>query len=129
MNDVEHTVNVLNVLGEIGFGLAVDDFGTGYSSLSQLKRLPVDTLKVDKIFVDGIDDQSETFSITSAIIDMAHALGLRVTAEGVETKQQLEFLKDLKCDKIQGYYFYKPMSVDEFRVLCLQQTPGAEMAS
>lgn len=129
MNDVEHTIDMLNMLGKAGFNVAVDDFGTGYSSLSQLKRLPVDTLKVDKIFVDDIDDLSDTFSITSAIISMAHSLGLKVTAEGVETKQQLNTLQNLGCDKIQGYYFFKPLPLDEFKMLYRQQNPGAEMAS
>ena len=129
MNDVEHTVDVLNFLGKAGFSVAVDDFGTGYSSLSQLQKLPVDTLKLDKTFVDDIVDNADTYSISTAIVSMAHSLGLRVTAEGVETEQQLNILKQLGCDKIQGYYFYKPMPIDEFRLLCMQQKPGAEKAS
>lgn len=129
MNDVEHTINKLIKLGKAGFHVAVDDFGTGYSSLSQLKRLPVDTLKIDRTFVEGIDEEAETFSITSAIIKMAHSLGLKVTAEGVETKQQLNVLKNLACDKIQGNYYYKPVAIDEFRQLCMGPTPDSEMAS
>ena len=129
MNDVEHTLEILNVLGRAGFHVAVDDFGTGYSSLSQLKRLPVDTLKIDKIFVDDLDEQEDSLSITSAIITMAHALGLKVTAEGVETAKQQKILKRLKCDKVQGYYHYKPMPVETFKQLYLEQNPREVKAS
>ena len=121
MGDVENTISVLNGLGRLGLNLAIDDFGTGYSSLSHLKQLPVDSLKVDKVFVDEIENQQDSKSIASAIITMAHSLGLRVTAEGVETEAQLNILKKMKCDSIQGYYFYKPMLVDEFKELYLQQ--------
>lgn len=86
MKDVEYTIRTLNELGRLGLSLAVDDFGTGYSSLSHLRRLPVDTLKVDRVFVDGIDHHEDTRSIATAIINMAHSLELRVTAEGVETE-------------------------------------------
>ena len=122
MKDVDYTINVLNELGRLGLHVAVDDFGTGYSSLSHLKRLPVNTLKVDRIFVDGIEKSEDTHSITLAIVTMAHSLGLRVTAEGVETKEQLDCLKSMNCDTIQGYYFYKPMPIDDFNRIFLQQS-------
>lgn len=122
MKDVEHTIRILNELGELGLSLAVDDFGTGYSSLSHLKRLPVDTLKVDRIFVDGIDHHDDTRSITAAIINMAHSLDLNVTAEGVETMEQMDMLREMGCDTIQGYYFYKPMPVPDLKQLLIQQT-------
>ena len=122
MKDVDYTINVLNNLGKLGLHLAVDDFGTGYSSLSQLKRLPVNTLKVDRIFVDGIEKSEDSHSIALAIVNMAHSLGLRVTAEGVETKEQLDCLKTMACDAIQGYYFYKPMPIDDFNQLFLRQS-------
>ena len=86
-----------------------------------MKRLPVNTLKVDREFVDGIDKHDDSYSIAAAIINMARSLGLSVTAEGVETEHQLAVLRQLKCDRIQGYYLYKPVSVDEFKSLYLKQ--------
>ncbi len=129
ISDIEKTVSALNSIGRAGFLVAVDDFGTGYSSLSMLKKLPVDTLKVDKIFVDDIAQSEDAYSIASAIVSMAHSLGLSVTAEGVETKQQLEVLTVLGCDNVQGYYFYRPLPVEEFVLLCLSQSPDAKMVS
>ncbi|MDH5444046.1 MAG: ABC transporter substrate-binding protein [Gammaproteobacteria bacterium] len=121
MNDVERTVDMLNTLGAAGFMVAVDDFGTGYSSLSHLKSLPVNSLKVDKSFVDDIDEKEDSHSIALAIISMAHSLGLTVTAEGVETSSQLSVLNKIGCDQIQGYYFYKPLPVDEFTKVYLNE--------
>jgi len=122
MKDVEHTIGVLNELGCLGLSLAVDDFGTGYSSLSHLKRLPVDTLKVDRIFVENIDHQADTCLITTAIINMAHSLNLKVTAEGVETRAEIDKLRTLGCDTVQGYFFYKPMQVMELNRLLLGES-------
>jgi EAL domain-containing protein (putative c-di-GMP-specific phosphodiesterase class I) len=89
--------------------LAIDDFGTGYSSLAYLKRLPINTLKIDKEFVDDLSHGSEDAAITTTIIAMARALGLNVVAEGVETEAQLQFLRAHHCDEIQGYWLSPPL--------------------
>ncbi|MDH5231190.1 MAG: EAL domain-containing protein [Gammaproteobacteria bacterium] len=114
VDDVNHSLAILSELGELGFKFAVDDFGTGYSSLSQLKAFPVNTLKIDKTFIDDINCNENTRSITSAIISMAQALGLNVIAEGVETQSQLDVLKALHCSNVQGYYYYRPMTISDF---------------
>ena len=101
----------------MGVRIAIDDFGTGYSSLSYLKRLPVDILKIDKSFVNGVTDGRDDAAIVEAIIAMARSLRLTVVAEGVETVDQLKFLQMSKCDEIQGYYFSRPLPVKQFEQL------------
>ena len=112
MNDMELVIKNLEALHGLGVKLAIDDFGTGYSSLSYLKRLPIDKLKVDKSFVDDISRDSDDGAIVATIIDMAHNLKIGVIAEGVETETQLQYLRDKKCEEVQGYYFSKPLAVD-----------------
>lgn len=112
--DVERAINVLGQLNALGVRISIDDFGTGYSSLNYLKRFPIHTLKIDKSFVRDIMLDQNDLNIVSTIISMAHNLNLDVVAEGVETKDQLMFLHTKKCDVVQGYYFSKPLSVDEF---------------
>lgn len=114
VDDRKETLQVLKELGQRGFSVAIDDFGTGYSSLSYLKRFRIDTLKIDRSFVRDIDDQNDGATIVDTIIKMAHSLGLSVTAEGVETKQQLAFLKSRHCEEVQGYYFSAPLAADQF---------------
>ena len=111
MQNVTKTISTLNIIKEMGVKIAIDDFGTGYSSLNYLTKYPVDTLKIDRSFVKDIPQNKDDAALAKAIVVMAHGLGLRVVAEGVETKAQLDFFKSHQCDVIQGYYFGKPQSV------------------
>lgn len=114
MHDAEQFIAMLGELNDLGVQISLDDFGTGYSSLSYLKRLPVDRLKVDRSFVQDIVTDADDATIVRTIIALGHNLGLKVVAEGVETEQQLEFLRANHCDELQGYYFAVPMPVAEF---------------
>lgn len=114
MNDTEANLNVLGQIAALGHTIAVDDFGTGYSSLSRLVQMPVNTLKIDRAFVDEMDRSPKGRALVKAIISIARALGLKVIAEGMETPAQLEILNELGCDHVQGYYFHRPMAFDEF---------------
>ncbi|KNY25284.1 putative bifunctional diguanylate cyclase/phosphodiesterase [Pseudobacteroides cellulosolvens] len=117
MKDIDVTLPVLKDLKSMGVRISLDDFGTGYSSLNYLKRLPIDTIKIDKSFIDEITEDSKEEAIAESIIALAHKMNLSVVAEGIETKKQLEFIKEQKCDKAQGYYFSKPLPVDEIERL------------
>ena len=110
MDDVEGAVDTLHKLKALGVHLAIDDFGTGYSSLSYLRRFPIDKLKVDRSFITNVTTNSGDASVTQAIITVAHNLGFKVTAEGVEEASLLDFLRQNNCDEVQGYYFSKPLS-------------------
>ena len=105
-------MRLLGELKSIGARLAIDDFGTGYSSLAYLKRLPIDTLKIDQEFVGDITTDPDDAAITATIITMAHSLQLKVVAEGVETAEQLAFLRAQHCDEIQGYWLSRPLSAE-----------------
>jgi diguanylate cyclase (GGDEF)-like protein/PAS domain S-box-containing protein len=109
LDSVEHIITTFHQLRELGVRLAIDDFGTGYSSLSYLKRFPVDYVKIDQSFIRGLGEGTEDAAITKAIIDMAHSLGLKVVAEGVENQQQLDFLRSNGCDEVQGYLISRPI--------------------
>jgi EAL domain-containing protein (putative c-di-GMP-specific phosphodiesterase class I) len=109
MQDVEFTRSVLKQFKDLGFGIAIDDFGTGYSSLNYLKRFPIDYLKIDISFIKDITTDPDAAAIVTAIISMAHSLGLKTIAEGVETKEQREILRLLRCDIIQGFYYSRPV--------------------
>ncbi len=111
--DVDGIRDLLS-LKEMGVKLTIDDFGTGYSSLSYLKRLPINTIKIDKSFVRDIKIDANDAAIVNAIIKMSHSLNFKVIAEGVETFEQLQFLKESECDEIQGFYFSQPLSADDF---------------
>jgi diguanylate cyclase (GGDEF)-like protein len=114
LRDMEAAISTLSELKALGIHIAIDDFGTGYSSLSQLRHLPFDTLKVDRTFVKNVTEKAETAAITAAIIQMAHTLNLAVIAEGVETIEELNFLRRNNCDEIQGYIVSRPLPVHEF---------------
>ncbi|MFW6252151.1 MAG: putative bifunctional diguanylate cyclase/phosphodiesterase, partial [Halanaerobium sp.] len=105
-------IQLLKKLKNLGFSIALDDFGIGYSSFSYLSRLPIDTLKIDKSFIEKLNDEKNLILINS-IIDLSHKMGLKVVAEGIETADQLKTVSDLNCDQIQGYYFYKPLPLAE----------------
>ncbi|MEH6577336.1 MAG: EAL domain-containing protein [Amphritea sp.] len=117
MDDVEGSVETLHKLKALGVYLAIDDFGTGYSSLSYLKRFPIDRLKVDRSFITHVTSDPGDASVTQAIIAVAHNLGLSVTAEGVEEENQLDFLRQLDCEEVQGYYFSRPLAVGDMAQL------------
>src|SRR5262249_48590357 len=104
--------------------LAIDDFGTGYSSLAQLKRFPVDTLKVDRSFIRDLPRDPEDRAITEAIIAMGKTLSLTIVAEGVETPEQKAFLRERSCDEMQGFYFSTPVPPDEFASLLRDNAPS-----
>ena len=117
MKDAAAALLVLQALKDLGVLLAIDDFGTGYSSLSYLQRFPLDVLKVDRMFVQELGQDGGGDEIVSAVITLAHALGLEVVAEGVETTQQLEILRSFECDFAQGFLFSRPVPASELRTL------------
>ena len=116
MEDPEAAAETLHKLSEMGVHLSIDDFGTGYSSLSYLKRFPIDALKIDKSFVRDITVDADDAAIAKAVIALAHSLKLCVIAEGVETVEQLEFLRSQDCDAVQGYYLSRPMPVEKLEI-------------
>jgi EAL domain-containing protein (putative c-di-GMP-specific phosphodiesterase class I) len=110
MEDIDYCARILTSFKELGVGLVIDDFGTGYSSLSYLKLFPFDAVKIDRSFVDGLGHDSDDSALVAAIIAMAAALNLEVTAEGVATQEQLELLRKLSCVRGQGYLLAQPMT-------------------
>ncbi|MEL6786541.1 MAG: EAL domain-containing protein [Cyanobacteria bacterium J06607_15] len=117
VENIKANVQRLNLFKKLGIGIALDDFGTGYSSLSYLQQFPFDILKIDRCFIHDINRNKINAVITQGIIEMAHQLGLKVVAEGVETSAELDFLKNIKCDAIQGRLFSRPLSAREFNQL------------
>jgi EAL domain-containing protein (putative c-di-GMP-specific phosphodiesterase class I) len=115
MRDPEHTRYLLRQLRERGINVAIDDFGTGYSSLSYLKLFAIDRIKIDRAFVTDIENDPNDAAIVTATIGMAHAMGLTVLAEGVETAAQRNFLRQHHCDEAQGFLFARPMPAAQFR--------------
>lgn len=124
MDDAEATERTLRRLAALGLALSIDDFGTGYSSLAYLRRLPVSQLKIDRSFVQDLESSADARAIVKAVIDLAHALGLQVVAEGVETEGQAAVLRGKRCDKLQGFLFARPMPAEELTRWAAQSREG-----
>ena len=117
MQDADFSLAILKAMKRLGVHISMDDFGTGYSSLSHLKHFPIDTLKIDRSFVKDLASDPKEEAIVSAIIVLAHSLGMDVVAEGVETQEELSIVKKHHCDKMQGYLFSRPVSAKDFETL------------
>lgn len=129
ISSMEYVIGVLTELKEIGINIALDDFGTGYSSLSYLQLLPIDTLKIDKVFIDSIVGKGIDKHIVGPIISLVHQMDISVVAEGVENSIQLDYLKDHSCDCIQGYIWGKPLNEEDLNKLLYQLTLGEAKGS
>ena len=127
LQDSERAHVVLSELKKMGVNLALDDFGTGYSSLNYLKRFPIDIVKIDQGFVADMTDDPASHAIVSAVIELAHLLGMTVVAEGVETVEQRDQLALLGCDHSQGFYFARPMPAEDLDVLMRGPLPGSTL--
>ncbi len=125
MDDADRTVQLLNALYAMGLHLTIDDFGTGYSSLSSLQQFPISTLKIDQSFIRDFAIDTDDAAIVDAIINMAHSLGLKVVAEGVESDRQLELLRQKRCDYVQGHLFGDPMTADQLLETMMEQADGS----
>jgi EAL domain-containing protein (putative c-di-GMP-specific phosphodiesterase class I) len=117
MDDVAGVIEKLKTIRDLGVSIAIDDFGTGYSSLGYLARLPVHSLKIDRSFIMTMVDNSDTMTLVSTVISLAHSLRLKVVAEGVETEDQAKVLRLLRCDEMQGYLVSRPVPVKELTAL------------
>ncbi len=126
MENLHSLVGDFSLLQQRGIKIAIDDFGTGYSSMAYLKRLPLDRIKIDRTFIQDLPHSANDREIVAAMIAMAHNLGLRVTAEGVETEGQADFLRELDCDTVQGFYFGIPMPAAELKNLLMQTSPDTQ---
>ena len=124
MSDPEESIAILERLSRMGVTVSVDDFGTGYSSLSYLRRFPIDKLKIDRSFIADVLTRAEDASIVRAIISLAHSLKLKVVAEGVETAEQVEFLRSLDCDHYQGYFYSAAVPSPRFMELVRAESPA-----
>jgi EAL domain-containing protein (putative c-di-GMP-specific phosphodiesterase class I) len=129
MRNIEQSIETLTQLRSVGMLVAVDDFGVGYSSLNQLTRLPASSMKIDRSFIMNIPDDASSGSITQTIIAMARQLKLRVIAEGVETRAQLDFLRQHHCEAFQGYFFSKPVTAPEATAMLRAQVETLSHAS
>jgi EAL domain-containing protein (putative c-di-GMP-specific phosphodiesterase class I) len=117
MEDIEGNIDKLNMIRGLGLDVAVDDFGTGYSSLRYLAKLPVQTLKIDRSFIITMIEEPHTMTLVSTVISMAHSLGLKVVAEGVDSEAQAAVLRLHGCDEMQGYLFSRPLPLREITAL------------
>jgi diguanylate cyclase (GGDEF)-like protein/PAS domain S-box-containing protein len=124
MEDIRLSIRSLQAIRDFGIPIAIDDFGTGFSSLGYLSKLPVDTLKIDRSFVNDMTQSPDGLSLVSTMITLGHSLELKIVAEGVETEEQRNLLRLLKCDEMQGYFFSKPLPADVFEARFLRPAPG-----
>jgi len=129
MREPEEAVKLLRDLKAVGVRLTIDDFGTGYSSLAYLKRLPIDCVKIDASFIRGIPVDASDVAITETVIAMSRSLGLKVVAEGVETRDQAKFLEQRGCDEMQGFYFSRPLPAEGLAAYLRQEPVSEESAS
>jgi len=120
IEDIDKTLEMLNELKDLGFQLTIDDFGTGYSSLAYLKKLPIDKLKIDQSFIRKCVSDPVDAALVKSIISMAHNLNMNCIAEGVEDEEQFHFLQEQECNEIQGFYFSKPLVVQDFQAMYLK---------
>ena len=123
MEQPAETIRILDILHDMGIRLAIDDFGTGYSSLAYLRMFPIDHLKLDRSFVEEIGQTSDGSVICDATIGLAHNLQLKIVGEGVETAEQLDYLKAQGCDQVQGYLFSRPLPADAVIEFIRQRNP------
>ena len=121
MDSIEEKIILLEQFHEMGIKLSIDDFGTGYSSLSYLKNLPIDTLKIDRTFIEYINHNQQDQAIVTSLINLSHSLNLIVIAEGAETSEQVDLLRSLGCDQVQGYFFYKALPAEQIEGLLRAQ--------
>jgi EAL domain-containing protein (putative c-di-GMP-specific phosphodiesterase class I) len=129
MEDTRATQETMRRLGELGVHLSIDDFGTGYSSLSYLRQLPAEELKIDRSFVMDVEHSADARAVVDAVVKLAHALGLKVVAEGVENPRQQQILVELGCDELQGFLFAKPMTARALLIWALgDKGDGAEFS-
>jgi EAL domain-containing protein (putative c-di-GMP-specific phosphodiesterase class I) len=115
MSDVERSAALMRKIAGMGIHISIDDFGTGYSSLNYLKRMPIEKLKIDRSFIKDISVDRDDREIIHAVTAMAHNMNMKVIAEGVETVEQLSFLRSSDCDEAQGYLFSRPLPAEEFK--------------
>ncbi len=126
MNNTSQAVGILQELRAMGVRVSIDDFGTGHSSLSYLKNPPMDTIKIDRSFLKNIASDPDNAAIAGAVIAMAHSMNLRVVAEGIETLEQLDFLRSLNCDEMQGYFISRPVGADNFKQIMVSEEAAAD---
>ena len=119
MHAIDKTIDILHKLKKLGVNISIDDFGTGYSSLSYLQKMPIDNLKIDRSFIKNLHTSSRDKAFVEAIVTMAHTLGMKTIAEGVELEEQFAFLQAIECEIAQGYLFSKPVPPDLFEQLLL----------
>jgi EAL domain-containing protein (putative c-di-GMP-specific phosphodiesterase class I) len=124
MNDVDNAIGKMRQLTDLGISLSIDDFGTGYSSLAALKRFPIQCLKIDKAFIKEVTVSANDVAIVTAIIALAHSMNLTVMAEGIETREQMDFLIGKGCETGQGYLFSPPVGPDQAARFLAEARPG-----
>ena len=127
MDHSKETFDKLEMLNNLGFSISIDDFGTGYSSLSYLKRYPINTLKIDRSFISDLPQDLNDVAISNAIIALGNSLTMKIVAEGVETKEQAEFLEARSCDLAQGFFYSKPMTVSQTMEFIMARLESSKM--